>query len=42
MHLNFFLIVFGIPVSSTNKNDHCDKTEILLKVVLNTLGHKRG
>jgi hypothetical protein len=29
----------GVPVSSTNKNDHHDITEILLKVVLNTLNH---
>jgi hypothetical protein len=28
-----------VPVSSTNKNDHHDITEILLKVVLNTLNH---
>ena len=27
----------GTPVSSTNKTDCCDITEILLKVVLNTL-----
>jgi hypothetical protein len=27
----------GSPVSSTNKTDHHDKTEILLKVVLNTI-----
>jgi hypothetical protein len=27
----------GTPVSSTNKNDHHDITEILLKVVLNTI-----
>jgi hypothetical protein len=26
----------GIPVSSTNKTDHDDKIEILLKVALNT------
>ena len=28
---------WGTPVSSTNKTDHRDKTEILLKVVLNTI-----
>jgi hypothetical protein len=27
----------GMPVSSTNKTDHHDITEILLKVVLNTV-----
>jgi hypothetical protein len=27
----------GIPVSSTNKTDHHDITEILLKVALNTI-----
>jgi hypothetical protein len=27
----------GIQVSSTNKNDHHDITEILLKVALNTI-----
>ena len=27
----------GHPVSSTNKTDHHDITEILLKVVLNTI-----
>jgi hypothetical protein len=27
----------GIPVSSTNKTDHQDITEILLKVALNTI-----
>jgi membrane-anchored protein YejM (alkaline phosphatase superfamily) len=27
----------GTPVSSTNKTDHLDITEILLKVVLSTL-----
>jgi hypothetical protein len=27
----------GTPVSSTNKNDHHDKNEILLKVTLNTI-----
>jgi len=27
----------GTPVSSTNKTDHHDITEILLKVVLNTI-----
>ena len=27
----------GTPVSSTNKTDRCDKTEILLKVALNTI-----
>jgi hypothetical protein len=27
----------GIPVSSTNKTDRHDKTEILLKVALNTI-----
>jgi hypothetical protein len=27
----------GAPVSSTNKTDHHDITEILLKVVLNTI-----
>jgi hypothetical protein len=27
----------GTPVSSTNKTDHHDMTEILLKVVLNTI-----
>ena len=27
------------PVSSTNKTDHLDITEILLKVVLNTINH---
>jgi hypothetical protein len=27
----------GLPVSSTNKTDHHDITEILLKVVLNTI-----
>ena len=27
----------GNPVSSTNKTDCCDLTEILLKVVLNTI-----
>jgi hypothetical protein len=27
----------GTPVSSTNKTDHHDTTEILLKVALNTI-----
>jgi hypothetical protein len=27
----------GTPVSSTNKTDHHNKTEILLKVALNTI-----
>jgi hypothetical protein len=27
----------GLPVSSTNKTDHHDITEILLKVALNTV-----
>jgi hypothetical protein len=27
----------GAPVSSTNKTDHHDITELLLKVVLNTI-----
>jgi hypothetical protein len=27
----------GTPVFSTNKTDHCDITEILLKVALNTV-----
>ena len=30
----------GPPVSSTNKTDHHDKTEILLKVALNTINHQ--
>ena len=30
----------GTPVSSTNKTDRNDITEILLKVVLNTINHK--
>jgi hypothetical protein len=30
----------GTPVSSTNKTDHHDITEILLKVALNTINHK--
>ena len=29
----------GIPVSSTNKTDRHDITEILLKVALNTITH---
>ena len=29
----------GTPVSSTNKNDHQDITEILLKVALNTIAN---
>ena len=29
----------GTPVSSTNKTDCLDKTEILLKVALNTMTH---
>jgi hypothetical protein len=29
----------GTPVSSTNKTDHHDITEILLKVALNTINH---
>jgi hypothetical protein len=29
----------GTPVSSTNKTDCLDKTEILLKVALNTITH---
>jgi hypothetical protein len=29
----------GIPVSSTNKTDRHDMTEILLKVALNTITH---
>jgi hypothetical protein len=32
----------GTRVSSTNKNDHADITEILLKVELNTHIHFRG
>ena len=33
----------GTLVSSTNKTDHCDITEILLKVLLNTITlDKRG
>jgi hypothetical protein len=30
-------IIFLIPVSSTNKTDHHDITEILLKIALNTI-----
>ena len=30
----------GSPVSSTNKTDRHDITEILLKVALNTINHK--
>jgi hypothetical protein len=30
----------GAPVSSTNKIDSHDITEILLKVALNTINHK--
>ena len=30
----------GIPISSINKTDRHDITEILLKVVLNTINHK--
>jgi len=30
----------GTPVSSTNKTDHHDITEILLKVALNTINPK--
>ena len=30
----------GPPVSSINKTDHHDKTEILLKVALNTINHQ--
>jgi len=30
-------LVPGIPVSSSNKTDHHDITEILLKVALNTI-----
>jgi hypothetical protein len=29
----------GTPVSSTNKTDHHNRTEILLKVALNTINH---
>ena len=29
----------GPPVTSTNINDHHDRTEILLKVALNTMNH---
>jgi hypothetical protein len=29
------------PVSSTNETDHHDITEILLKVVLNTINHNQ-
>jgi hypothetical protein len=33
-------VVFsGTPVSTTNKTDHDDIAEILLKVVLNTITH---
>jgi hypothetical protein len=31
----------GTPVSSTNKTDHHDITEILLKVVLNTINQTK-
>ena len=31
----------GTPVSSTNKTDHHDITEILLKVALNTINHTK-
>jgi len=31
----------GTPVSSTNKTDRYDITEILLKVVLNTINHTK-
>ena len=33
------LQVGGFPVSSSNKNDHSDITEIVLKVALNTIAH---
>jgi hypothetical protein len=33
-------IFTGTPVSSTNKTDHHDITEILLKVALNTIALK--
>jgi hypothetical protein len=32
----------GPPVSSTNKTDRCDITEILLKVALNTTKQKKN
>jgi len=31
----------GIPVSSTNKTDHHDITEILLKLALNTINQPK-
>jgi hypothetical protein len=34
---NWSLIPFNTPVSSTNKTDHHDRTEILVKVALNTI-----
>ena len=33
----FIIFVFGTPVSSTNKTDRHDITEILLKVALNSI-----
>ena len=35
--LGLWCLVPGIPVSSSNKTDHHDITEILLKVALNTI-----
>jgi hypothetical protein len=35
--LGLWCLVPGIPVSSSNKADHHDITEILLKVALNTI-----
>jgi hypothetical protein len=37
---NFSLVSPGTPVSSTNKTDRHDITEILLKVALNTINQK--
>ena len=34
---SFIYLLAGTPVSSTNKTDHYDITEIVLKVALNTI-----
>ena len=40
MYILYSLGPPGPPVSIINKTDHHDKTEILLKVTLNTINHQ--
>ena len=40
MLFNHTTLLFQIPVSSSNKTDRCDMTEIMLILALNNINHK--